>query len=68
MMSEEIFEKKIWYAGEEVNLIFVYNENDEPKWSSEAQRNINSCKKQGINACCLHKGHLHGYYEGERRL
>jgi NAD-dependent SIR2 family protein deacetylase len=47
------------YAGKELRIRIVFNEEVEPDWDIEAQYYININKGR---ACCLHKGKYHLLY------
>lgn len=50
------------YAGVELRLRIVYNEDVEQDWDKEAQDYIDIYKKQGKKACVTHKGKYHLLY------
>lgn len=50
------------YAGEELRLRIVFNEEVEPDWDTQAQEYIDIYKQQGRKACCTHKGKYHLLY------
>lgn len=50
------------YAGEELPIRMVYNEEVDTKWDDDAQGMIEIQKKLGRKACCTHKGKFHLLY------
>lgn len=50
------------YAGEELRLRIVFNEEEEQDWDTQAQEYIDIYKQQGRKACCTHKGKYHLLY------
>jgi hypothetical protein len=56
------FEDEIGYAGARVFLKEIFNEDEQPRWSNEAQSMIDEYRSEGRSACVIHKGNLHGFY------
>lgn len=56
------------HMGHSGELVDIFDEQKEPNWSGRAQRMIDSAKKGGYDAWCLHYGRWHGYYETQNKV
>jgi len=56
-------DERIDYAGVECSLRQVFDEEQDPFWGMKAQAMIDGARRLKLQACCIHEGNLHGYYE-----